>query len=67
MVSPIPSGGMRPGPAVGGVVISRRVPVDSLAVRDVIVSADLYKPSEQVVHRIVHIAVGEPGRTVPKH
>ncbi len=53
---------MRPGRAVGGVVISQRVRVDSLAVRDVIVFRDPYKPSEQVVHRIVRIAVGKSGR-----
>jgi len=62
MVSPILSGSMRPGLAVGGVVISQRVRVDSLAVRDVIVFADPYKPSEQVLHRIVHITKGKSGQ-----
>ncbi|MGD0743286.1 MAG: signal peptidase I [Acidimicrobiales bacterium] len=61
-VSPILSGSMRPGLAVGGVVISQRVPVDSLHVRDVIVFADPYKPSEQVVHRIVRITKGPGGK-----
>jgi signal peptidase len=62
MVSPILSGSMRPGLAVGGVVISQRVPVDSLHVRDVIVFADPYKPSEQIVHRIIRITKGPGGK-----
>jgi len=56
MVTPVLSGSMRPGLAVGGVVVSERVPVDSLAVRDVIVFRRPDQPAEQVVHRIVHIA-----------
>jgi hypothetical protein len=47
---------------VGGVGISERVPVDSLAVRDVIVFQRPDKPSEQVVHRIVQLAVGSSGQ-----
>jgi signal peptidase I len=66
MVSPILSGSMRPGLAVGGVVISQRVPVDSLAVRDVIVFANPYKPSEQIVHRIVRITKGPGGKLLFK-
>ena len=62
MVTPVLSGSMRPGLAVGGVVISQRVPVDSLAVRDVIVFADPYKPSEQIVHRIVRITKNKSGQ-----
>jgi len=62
MVTPVLSGSMRPGLAVGGVVISQRVRVDSLAVRDVIVFSDPNKPSEQIVHRIVHIAVSKSGK-----
>jgi signal peptidase I len=65
-VSPILSGSMRPGLAVGGVVISQRVPVDSLHVRDVIVFADPYKPSEQIVHRIVRITKGPGGKLLFK-
>jgi signal peptidase I len=55
MVTPVLSGSMRPGLAVGGAVISQRVPVDSLHMRDVIVFSDPNKPSEQIVHRIVRI------------
>lgn len=66
MMSPVLSGSMRPGLAVGGVVISQRVRVDSLAVRDVIVFADPYKPSEQIVHRIVRITKGPGGKLLFK-
>jgi signal peptidase I len=65
-VSPILSGSMRPGLAVGGAVVSQRVPVDSLHVRDVIVFADPYKPSEQIVHRIVRITKGPGGKLLFK-
>ncbi len=61
MVTPILSGSMRPGLSVGGVAISERVPVDSLAVRDVIVFQRPDNPSEQVVHRIVQVVVGNSG------
>ena len=64
MVTPILSGSMRPGLAVGGVAISERVPVHSLAVREVIVFQRPDKPSEQVVHRIVQLAVGSSGQLV---
>jgi signal peptidase I len=62
MVTPVLSGSMRPGLAVGGAVISQRVPVDSLHVRDVIIFSDPYKASEQVVHRIVRITKGPGGK-----
>jgi signal peptidase I len=65
-VTPILSGSMRPGLAVGGVVISQRVPVDSLHVRDVIIFADPYRPSEQIVHRIVRITKGPGGKLLFK-
>ncbi len=62
MVTPVLSGSMRPGLSVGGVVISQRVPIDSLHVRDVIVFRDPFKPSEQIVHRIVKITKGPDGK-----
>ncbi len=61
-VTPILSGSMRPGLAVGGVAISQRVPVDSVHVRDVIIFSDPYKPSEQIVHRIVRISKNSSGQ-----
>jgi len=62
MVTPVLSGSMRPGFSVGGVVISERVPVSSLAVRDVIVFQRPDRPSEQVVHRIVQLTDGGSGQ-----
>lgn len=62
MVTPVLSGSMRPGLSVGGVVVSQRVPVDSLQVRDVIIFRDPFKPSEQIVHRIVRISKGPDGK-----
>ena len=64
MVTPVLSGSMRPGLSVGGVVVSQRVPVDSLHVRDVIIFRNPYKPSEQIVHRIVRITKGPGGKLV---
>ncbi len=62
MVTPVLSGSMRPGLSVGGVVISQRVPVDSLHVRDVIIFSDPFKPAEQIVHRIVKITKASDGK-----
>jgi signal peptidase I len=61
-VTPVLSGSMRPGFSVGGAVISQRVPVDSLHLRDVIIFSDPYKPSEQIVHRIVKITKNNSGQ-----
>jgi signal peptidase len=61
-VNPVLSGSMRPGFAVGGVVISERVPVSQLTVRDVIVFRRPDKPSEQMVHRIVKITKDSSGQ-----
>jgi signal peptidase I len=62
VVTPILSGSMRPGLAVGGAAISQRVAVDSLTVREVIVFSDPLKPSEQIVHRIVRITKNSSGQ-----
>ncbi len=62
MTTPVQSGSMRPGLSVGGLAISERVPVDRLAVRDVIVFRSPDKPTEQVLHRIVHLAEGSSGQ-----
>jgi len=64
MLTPVLSGSMRPGLSVGGVAISERVPVDRLAVRDVIVFREPNKPTEQVVHRIVRLAEGSSGQVL---
>jgi signal peptidase I len=61
-VNPVLSGSMRPGFTVGGVVISQRIPVSQLAVRDVIVFHNPNKPSEEMVHRIVQMTKGPNGQ-----
>jgi signal peptidase I len=61
-VNPVLSGSMRPGFTVGGVVISQRIPVSELAVRDVIVFHNPNKPSEEMVHRIVQMTKGPDGQ-----
>jgi signal peptidase len=65
-VNPVLSGSMRPGFTVGGVVISQRVPVSELAVRDVIVFRNPNKPSEEMVHRIVQMTKGSDGALLIK-
>ena len=60
-VSPVLSGSMRPGFAVGGVVIAERVPVTTLAAGDVIIFRRPDAPEEQVVHRIVLLEQGASG------
>lgn len=60
-LQPVLSGSMRPGLPVGGVVVTKRVPITSLKVRDVVVLHRPDKPQELYVHRIVrlsHVAGG---------
>jgi signal peptidase I len=52
---PVLTGSMRPGLPVGGVVVTERVPVAALHVRDVIVFHRPDDPSQLVVHRIVSL------------
>ena len=65
-VNPVLSGSMRPGFTVGGVVISQRIPVSQLAVRDVIIFHNPNKPSEEMVHRIVQMTKGPDGQLLIK-
>jgi signal peptidase I len=62
ILTPILSGSMRPGLPVGGLAISERVPVDHLAVRDVIVFREPINPTNQIVHRIVHLRTSKSGQ-----
>ena len=62
ILTPILSGSMRPGLAVGGLAISERVPVDRLVVRDVIVFRDPNDPAKQIVHRIVRLRTSKSGQ-----
>ena len=63
-VRPVLSGSMRPGLPVGGVVITERVPVSSLHVRDVVVLHRPDQPQELVVHRIISLTPGPSGLIV---
>lgn len=63
MVTPVLSGSMRPGFSVGGVVVSERVPLKDVAVRDVIVFQNPIKRTEQMIHRIVKLT-REPGGAI---
>jgi signal peptidase len=65
-VNPVVSGSMRPGFSVGGVVISERVPVDQLALRDVIEFKNPDTPTDIMVHRIVHLIKNNAGQLVIK-
>jgi signal peptidase I len=55
MVTPVLSGSMRPGFSVGGVVVSQRVPIGDIGLRDVIVFQNPIKRTEQMIHRIVKL------------
>lgn len=54
-IRPVLSGSMRPGFSVGGVVITKRVPLSEIKVRDVIVFTRPNQPSELVVHRVTSL------------
>ena len=61
-VNPVDSGSMRPGFAVGGVVISERLPLDQLVLRDVMVFASPDDPAKLIVHRIVEMSKSKSGQ-----
>ncbi len=64
MITPVLSGSMRPGFPVGGVVVAERAPTSALAVGDVIIFQDPYRPADQVVHRIIQLTPGPDGQPV---
>jgi signal peptidase I len=61
--TPVLSGSMRPGLQPGDIVVTQRVPVSDLHVRDVIVFQPPNEGSRQTVHRIVKLTV-KHGTTV---
>jgi signal peptidase I len=61
--TPVLSGSMRPGLQPGDVVVTQRVPVTDLRVRDVIVFHPPNEASRLTVHRIVKLRVKD-GKTV---
>lgn len=60
-VRPVLSGSMTPGLPIGGVVVTARVPVSALQVRDVIVFHRPDKPDELIVHRIIALTQDSTG------
>lgn len=58
---PVLSGSMRPGLPVGGIVITKRVPIESLQVRDVVVFHRPDQPQELIVHRIISLKKSPSG------
>ena len=65
-VTPILSGSMRPGLAVGGVAVAERTPIQNLAVRDIVVFQNPNRPSVQMVHRITKLSFNSSGQPVIK-
>jgi signal peptidase I len=61
---PVLSGSMRPGLPVGGIVITKRVPIESLRVRDVVVFHRPDQPQELVVHRIISLKNAPSGPVI---
>jgi signal peptidase I len=55
--TPVLSGSMRPGLQPGDIVVTQRVPVGDLHVRDVIVFHPPNESQQQTVHRIVNLHV----------
>ena len=55
--TPVLSGSMRPGLQPGDVVVTQRVPISDLQVRDVIVFYPPIETTRQTVHRIVRLTV----------
>ena len=55
--TPVLSGSMRPGMQPGDVVLTQRVPISDLHVRDVVVFHPPNEAKRQTVHRIVKLAV----------
>lgn len=55
-IAPIRTGAMRPGLPVGGVVVAERVPVSSLAVRDVVLLHPPGDPGATDARRIVSLS-----------
>ena len=63
-IHPVLSGSMRPGLAVGSVVVMQREPVSDLAVRDVILTNPPGEPHFDIVHRVVSITPAPGGPVV---
>ena len=60
-IRPVLSGSMEPGIPTGGIVITERIPISALHVRDVIVIHPPNRPDELVVHRITALTQSAAG------
>ena len=60
---PVVSGSMEPTIHTGSVVLTQKVPVDDLAVGDIVMFQRPDRPDEQVVHRIAEL---EPSQNGPR-
>ncbi len=54
-IRPVLSGSMRPGLPIGGVVVTQRIPLDELALRDVAVFHPPFDPHADYVHRVISL------------
>ena len=63
-VRPVLSGSMEPGFPVGGIVVTERVPISELQIRDVVVLHRPDRPDELIVHRIVALTPSANGPVV---
>jgi len=63
-IRPILSGSMRPGFAVGGVVVTERVPLADLRLGEVAVFHPPGQPSIDYVHRVIALHRGDDGLVV---
>jgi signal peptidase I len=63
-IRPVLSGSMEPGLPTGGIVITERIPISALHVRDVVVIHPPNHPDEMVVHRIIALTQSASGVVV---
>ena len=63
-VRPILSGSMEPGLPTGGVVITQRVPISEIKVRDVVVFHRPDRPDDVITHRITELTESANGPVI---
>ena len=63
-VRPILSGSMAPGLPVGGIVVTQRVPISDVQVRDVVVFHRPDRSDELITHRIISLTSSASGPVI---